>query len=61
MADMSYCRFQNILQDMRDCKEALSHMNDYEKELSKEETAAARRLFLICRELADNYTEPSDD
>ena len=61
MANMSYCRFQNTLQDLRACRDALSVMNDYKSELGKEESSAADRLLLLCRELADDYTEMADD
>ena len=57
MANMGYCRFSNTLADLRDCQDALSEMNDYEKELSPEEAKAARRLFKLCRELADDYED----
>ena len=58
MANMSYCRFQNTLDDLRDCRDALMEMGDYEKELDEEEARAAKRLLRICRELADDF-EPS--
>jgi len=58
MGNMSYCRFQNTLDDLRDCRDALMEMDDYEKELDEEEARAAKRLLRICRELADDF-EPS--
>ena len=58
MGNMSYCRFQNTLDDLRDCRDALMEMGDYEKELDEEEARAAKRLLRICRELADDF-EPS--
>lgn len=58
MGSMSYCRFQNTLDDLRDCRDALMEMGDYEKELDEEEARAAKRLLRICRELADDF-EPS--
>ena len=61
MANMSYCRFRNTLDALRDCRDALSEMSDWENELGKEESAAAKRLLLMCRDLADNYTELADD
>lgn len=60
MANMSYCRFQNTLADLRDCARALSEMGDYEKELSEAEGKAAKRLLKLCRDLADDY-EPSEE
>lgn len=58
MGNMSYCRFQNTLNDLRDCRDALMEMGDYEKELAEDEARAAKRLLRICRELADDF-EPS--
>jgi hypothetical protein len=55
---MSYCRFQNTIEDLRDCRDALMEMGDYEKELDDEEARAAKRLLKLCRELADDF-EPS--
>lgn len=60
MANMSYCRFRNTLEDLRDCHSALSEMGDFEKELSEEEAKAAKRLFKVCRELADDYAPEED-
>lgn len=59
MANMSYCRFQNTLEDLRDCRDALNEMGDFEKELSEEEAKAAKRLLKMCRSLADDYV-PED-
>jgi hypothetical protein len=36
-------------------------MDDWEKELSPEEAKAAHRLFTLCRELAQDYTDMEDD
>ena len=58
MGNMSYCRFQNTLNDLRDCRDALMEMGDYENELAEDEAHAAKRLLRICRELADDF-EPS--
>ena len=41
MSNMSYCRFRNTLDDLRDCLQALED----EKELSKEEADSAKRMF----------------
>ena len=60
MANMSYCRFHNTLEDLRDCRDALYEMGDYEKELSAEESKAAKRMLKICKELADDFM-PEDD
>lgn len=49
---MSYCRFQNTLSDLRDCR------NDLEVE-SREEHDARRKLLKLCAELAE-YAEDYD-
>ena len=55
MSNMSHCRFENTLDDLLDCRDALSDMDDYEKELSQDEAKAAKSLLRLCRELADDY------
>ena len=47
MANMGYCRFQNTLQDLRDCYE---HMGD---DLSDDEKPARYRLLKLCERLAN--------
>ena len=46
MSNMSYCRFQNTLQDFCDCRDALEElMNDPHAEpLSRDELVAAKQL-----------------
>lgn len=61
MANMSYCRFRNTLADLRDCREALSYMNDFEKELEGEEARAAKALLKLCGELAADFGEDAED
>lgn len=50
MTNMSYCRFQNTLNDLRDC-----HENMDEDGLSFDEAASRLRLIKICVEIAANY------
>ena len=57
MANMSYCRFKNTLEDLQDCHRALDGMSDYKAELSKEELEAALKLLRLCELLADDYLE----
>ena len=45
MSNMSYCRFQNTLPDLRDCRDAL------DDEVGPEEEAARKKLIKICREI----------
>lgn len=58
MPNMSYCRFRDTLNDLRDCEEHIpSSLSD------REEHEARRRLVEICRnivEAADNDDIPSE-
>jgi len=54
---MSYCRFNNTLNDLKDCEEAL-----YENEsLSKEERAKAVRLILTCQDIAKQFEGQNEE
>ena len=53
--NMSYCRFENTLAALRECRDALSESCDPLSELSESEKKAAERLFKMCRELADDF------
>lgn len=53
MANMSYCRFNNTLSDLEDCREALENQNIS----SLTEKRKAKRLLKVCREIADNFDE----
>lgn len=46
MTNMSYCRFENTAQDLRDCRD---HIN--EDDLSSSEHNARRRVILLCRDI----------
>ncbi len=52
MPNMGYCRFQNTLNDLRDCQE---HLDD--PDLSKEEHRARIRMYEICKEIVDNFEQ----
>lgn len=54
MANMSYCRFQNTLRDIYDCKSALNEISNL-NELSQDEAKAARRFIVLCREIAKDW------
>jgi hypothetical protein len=53
MANMSYCRFENTLSDLEDCRDAL----DRGDSLSEREAKKAKALIDLCREIADNYDD----
>jgi hypothetical protein len=55
MPNMSYCRFQNTLPDLRDCEE---HLDD--DDLSQEEKRARDRLIKVCIEIADAFREEDE-
>ena len=57
MSNMSYCRFQNTLKDLRDCVDALEEIGDNLAELSKEEARAATELIAICQEISGRFDE----
>ena len=47
MGNMSYCRFRNTLEDLRDCKDFVENFD-----LSEEENKARMRLIEECKEIA---------
>jgi len=53
---MSYCRYRNTLDDLRDCYNAMNHEN--EDELSGEEKLAKAKLITLCVKIS---TELGDD
>ena len=55
MSNMSYCRFENTLADLNDCKNALDE-NGFEH-LSDDELKAAKRLIRSCQYIAENFGE----
>jgi hypothetical protein len=52
MGNMSYCRFQNTVLDLRDC---YYHMDD--TDLSNEETQAMEALIETCKDIISAYGE----
>ncbi len=55
MSNMSYCRFQNTLNDLWDCKDHL------DEDLSDDEERARKRLIELCREIALNCPEEDEE
>ncbi len=49
MANMSYCRFQNTLEDLKDCRQNM------DEAMSDEEKRARKRLIALCAEIAELY------
>lgn len=54
MANMSYCRFQNTLNDLLDCQAELESMAETGAELSVDEMTAMEKLIGVCKEIAEN-------
>lgn len=52
MSNMSYCRFQNTLADLRDC---LDHINDHEDDMSVYEQKARKELIDVCLDIVAEY------
>lgn len=50
MSNMSYCRFQNTLKDLKTCQQ---HFDD--QDLSDEEAQARKRIYEICKDITDNF------
>ncbi len=56
MANMSYCRFENTLRDLRDC---YHHLGD--GDLSKQEQLQRQALLGICAEILECWGYVEDD
>jgi hypothetical protein len=52
---MSYCRFQNTLNDLYDCEENLH------EDLSEEESSARKELIELCQRIADDGEHHLDE
>lgn len=61
--NMSYCRFQNTLEAVYDCQNALEDFidNDENTISSREERRFAKKLIAVCKEIADSYEESDID
>lgn len=55
MGNMSYCRFENTLNDLRDCEEALENIHDEVTEMSSYEKNAVVELVELCKTITDNW------
>ena len=52
MPNMSYYRFQNTLQDLRDCYDNMDR-----DDLSREEFQARQSLIMTCISIAEHYSD----
>lgn len=58
MTNMSYCRFENTLRDLRDCSE---HLYETKEELGEYEWAAKLKLIKLCLEIVSEvYPDLAD-
>ncbi len=60
MANMSYCRFENTLRDLKDCFDVVEQSSSAENfyaSLSPSEARAAKEVFELCREIILNYDD----
>jgi hypothetical protein len=59
MPNMSYCRFENTLKDLRDCYDALSE-NGFE-DLSESERRYAIRMVQMCKAITEDFIDEVED
>lgn len=52
MSNMSYCRFRNTLEDLRDCYE---NWEDLDPEEDREEIRARDKLLSLCIDIAQDF------
>jgi hypothetical protein len=52
MSNMSYCRFENTLGDLRDCYDHID-----EDLTSDHEIKARKRMIELCKRIVDDYGE----
>jgi hypothetical protein len=57
MGNMSYCRFENTLRDLRDCYNAMRNG----LELSDREQRSFIAMVELCRDITDMYEDCSDE
>jgi len=66
MANMSYCRFHNTVQDMQDCFDAMAEAVDLQEpmQLSADEQRAFQRMYDMLQDMQavmDEVTELEDE
>lgn len=53
MSNMSYCRFENTLRDLRDCDETLEEIDGDFSQLSETEARAAKQMIALCKKIGE--------
>lgn len=56
MGNMSYCRFENTLGDLRDCYDALGEMPNMD-DLSESEQRAMKQLISLCGDIFGDFED----
>ena len=56
MPNMSYCRFENTMHDLRDC---YANMEDPDR-LSESERGYRKRLIELCKEIIEEFGEEEE-
>jgi len=59
MQNMSYCRFENTLNALKECLNALedSSIEDIEENASTYEKPCVRKLISLCTKISNEYDE----
>lgn len=61
MANMSYCRFRNTLDDLADCTKALEGVVYEHEEISESEWACAKRMKEWCERFVEVFEDCEED
>ena len=56
MGNMSYCRFENTLEDLEDCYENMDNAD-----LSDSESRCRKRLLKFCANIASDFGDELED
>ena len=56
MANMSYCRFENTLEDLDDCRGEMTHCNSLkDMDLTARELSSLEMMVECCSEIVEMY------
>jgi hypothetical protein len=56
MANMSYCKFENTLDDLEECRGEMTHCDSIEDmDLSENELSALHQMVECCSEIVEMY------
>jgi len=60
MSNMSYCRYENTLADLRDCAQAIEEEEGMGEALSETEAQAKEALIELCCDIAEQVGNARD-